>query len=72
MTMKKTFLLALPLLVLPVLLDAQGQGIAPDQLTRPLGDSWPTYSGDYTGKRFSSLKQINTTTVKQLSLAWVG
>ena len=72
MTIKKTWLLALPVLMLPVLLGAQGQGIAPDQLTKPLGDSWPTYSGDYTGKRFSSLKQINATTVKQLSLAWVG
>lgn len=48
-----------------------GQGIAPDQLTKPLGDSWPTSSGDYTGGRFSSLKQINATTVKQ-ALARMG
>jgi hypothetical protein len=34
-------------------------------------DSWPTYHGDYSGRRFSTLKQINTTNVKGLSLAWV-
>src|SRR4051794_39550120 len=36
----------------------------------PLGDSWPTYSGDFTGKRYSSLQQINQTNVKNLTLAW--
>jgi acido-empty-quinoprotein group A len=34
-------------------------------------DSWPTYHGDYTGRRYSTLKQINTTNVKGLTLAWV-
>src|SRR4051812_6555182 len=34
-------------------------------------DSWPTYHGDYTGRRYSTLKQINTANVKSLSLAWV-
>ena len=34
-------------------------------------DAWPTYHGDYTGRRFSTLKQINTTNVKNLTLAWV-
>src|SRR5262245_48993060 len=34
-------------------------------------DSWPTYHGDYSGRRYSTLKQINTTTVKSLALAWV-
>ena len=49
---------------------AQGGGIAPEELMKPLGASWPTYNGDYTGRRFSSLKEINTATVKNLSLAW--
>ena len=31
----------------------------------------PAYSGDYTGKRYSSLKHINQSTVKNLSLSWV-
>ena len=35
-----------------------------------LTDSWPTYNGDYSGRRYSPLTKINTTTVKQLSLAW--
>jgi acido-empty-quinoprotein group A len=34
-------------------------------------DSWPTYHGDYTGRRYSTLKQINTSNVKGLTLAWV-
>src|SRR5207247_1565938 len=37
-----------------------------------LGDSWPTYSGDYTGRRYSSLKQIDQANVKHLSLAWTA
>jgi alcohol dehydrogenase (cytochrome c) len=34
-------------------------------------DSWPTYHGDYSGRRYSTLRQINTNNVKALSLAWV-
>ena len=33
-------------------------------------DSWPTYHGDFSGRRFSTLKQITTTNVKSLTLAW--
>ena len=52
------------------MLAAQGRGLDPAELLKPLGDQWPTYSGDYSGKRYSSLKQINQTTVKNLTLAW--
>jgi alcohol dehydrogenase (cytochrome c) len=48
------------------------QGLDPALLLKPLGDSWPTYSGDYSGKRYSSLKQINQTNVKNLTLAWTA
>ena len=48
------------------------QGLDPSLLTRPLADSWPTFSGDYTGKRFSSLAQINQSNVKNLTLAWTA
>ena len=41
-------------------------------LAKPPTDSWPTYSGDYSSKRFSSLTQINQSNVKNLALAWVG
>src|SRR5436190_17061869 len=34
-------------------------------------DSWPTYHGDFSGRRYSPLKQINAGNVKSLSLAWV-
>ena len=47
------------------------QGLDPATLLKPPADSWPTYHGDYTGRRFSTLKQINTTNVKNLTLAWV-
>ncbi len=32
--------------------------------------SWPTYNGDYSGRRFSPLAQINATNVHALTLAW--
>jgi alcohol dehydrogenase (cytochrome c) len=46
-------------------------GVAPAMLRAPLSESWPTYSGDYTGRRYSTLAQVNRTTVKSLSLEWV-
>jgi alcohol dehydrogenase (cytochrome c) len=51
---------------------AAADGLDPASIARPLGESWPTYSGDYTGRRFSSLTQINQTNVKRLTLAWVS
>jgi alcohol dehydrogenase (cytochrome c) len=45
-------------------------GLDPAAIAEPLADSWPSYSGDYTGRRFSALTQINQSTVKALSLAW--
>jgi alcohol dehydrogenase (cytochrome c) len=61
------FLIA-PLLLMASALSAQP--LDPASLSKPLGESWPTYSGDYSGKRYSSLKQINQTNVKNLTLAW--
>ena len=29
------------------------QILDPALLLKPLGDSWPTYAGDYSGKRYS-------------------
>ena len=56
----------------PVMLAAQNPGVDPASLQKPLAESWPTYSGDYTGRRFSALTQVNRTTVKNLTLAWVS
>ena len=63
-------LMALSVLAIDVA--GQGRGVAPAELLKPLADSWPTYSGDYSGKRYSALKQINQATVKNLTLAWVA
>jgi alcohol dehydrogenase (cytochrome c) len=46
------------------------QGLDPASINKPLGESWSTYSGDYSGRRYSSLTQINQTNVKHLTLAW--
>ncbi|HMF59946.1 MAG TPA: hypothetical protein VK595_06225, partial [Vicinamibacterales bacterium] len=66
--------LTLTLLLAPVLLVAQGpqSGLDPATILKPLAESWPTYSGDYTGRRYSALTQINQTTLKNLGLAWVS
>ena len=79
MTPRKLLLLA-PAVLVPVVLagsltaglSAQGKGVTPADLLKPLADIWPTYSGDYTAKRYSALKQINKATVKNLTLAWVA
>jgi len=49
---------------------APTQGLNPAEILKPLGDSWRTYSPDYSGKRYSTLTQINQSNVKNLTLAW--
>jgi alcohol dehydrogenase (cytochrome c) len=66
----KRLILASAILLLPCIAAAQGVDAA--MLLKPLGDSWPTYSGDYSGKRYSSLTQLNQSNVKNLTLAWVS
>jgi alcohol dehydrogenase (cytochrome c) len=48
------------------------QSLDPAHLLKPLADSWPTYAGDYSGKRYSALTQINQSNVKNLTLAWLA
>ena len=38
-----------------VTLSAQQTGLDPAEILKPLSDSWPTYSGDYSGRRVSAL-----------------
>ncbi len=45
-------------------------GLDPAAILKPLSEQWTTYSGDYSGKRYSALKEVNASTVKHLSLAW--
>ena len=40
--------------------------------TGPLVDSWPTYSGSYSGQRHSELSQVTRDNVKNLTLAWAA
>jgi alcohol dehydrogenase (cytochrome c) len=49
---------------------ALAQALDPKLLQTPLADAWPTFNGDYSGRRFSALTEINQTTVKDLKLAW--
>ncbi len=60
-----TFLVAS---VLPAL---SGQMLDPAKLLQSPTDTWPTYHGDYSGRRYSELKQIDSANVHALSLAWV-
>ena len=42
-----------------------------DRLAQPVGENWPSYNGDYSGRRYSSLNQITVANVNQLHPAWV-
>src|ERR1700761_6836745 len=75
MTSKKLWLTAIFLLPSAFLMGqgnmAQTSGATPADLLKPLKDSWPTYNGDYTGKRYSALTQVNRSNVKDLTLGWM-
>ena len=62
--MRKRFVLILfGLLLAPQLFHAQGLDparlVTPLTSDRPPNQEWPTFNGDYTGRRYSALKQIN-------------
>ena len=50
---------------------ARARGLEPATLLNPPSDSWPTYHGDYSGRRHSRLTQLTPANVHQLTLAWV-
>ncbi|MGH9584782.1 MAG: acido-empty-quinoprotein group A, partial [Bryobacteraceae bacterium] len=52
-------------------LSAADKGLNPQDLSKRLGKDWPTFNGDYSGSRYSSLAQINSSNVHTLTLAWV-
>ena len=47
-----------------------GDGLLPAKLLQPPVDTWPTYNGDYSGRRFSPLAQVNSNNIRDLALAW--
>src|ERR1700739_840176 len=42
----------------------------PDMLG-PMADNWLSYNGDYSGRRYSPLSQINVKNANQLRAEWV-
>lgn len=60
-------LLCLASLLLPGVC-VSAQTLDPEAFHRPPTDTWPTYNGDYSGRRYSTLSQINTSNVKSLGL----
>ena len=65
----RLFLAALALV--PRLAVAQGLDAKALRLFDPPADAWPTYNGDYSGRRYSPLKQINASNLGSLALAWM-
>src|SRR5919198_384421 len=61
---------AVAILLFVVTAAAQGPSLDPALLTKPPTDAWPTYHGDYSGRRYSTLKQIDTSTVANLRIEW--
>ena len=61
------------LLIAFVLLPITGaaQNLDPSVLLNPPSDTWPTFNGDYSGRRFSPLTQINASNVGSLQLQWI-
>jgi len=59
-------------LIFPALLAASlsAQGLDPAKLMKLSTDTWPTYNGDYSGRRFSPLSRINASNVTSMTLAW--
>ncbi len=47
-------------------------GLDPARIVKPLKESWLTYSGDYSGKRYSALTKITQSNVRHLTPAWVS
>ena len=49
----------------------QAQQLPQADLTKPKPDSWPTFNGDYSGRRYSPLKQIDASNASRLGLSWL-
>jgi alcohol dehydrogenase (cytochrome c) len=73
---RRTCLPLVAAVLVPLTLAAQNgrpaaAGLDPSLLSRPPVDAWPTYHGDYSGRRYSTLKQITPGNVSRLGLAWI-
>jgi len=68
MNMLVTLASALMLTASPHMLAAQD--VTASMLLNPPANSWPSYHGDYSGRRHSALTQISPQNVNNLTLAW--
>ena len=50
---------------------AAAQGLDPAAMLAPGTSTWPTYNGDYSGRRYSTLDQISANNIGSLTLAWI-
>jgi len=48
------------------LIDVQAEQL----VSKPVSGNWVSYNGDYTGRRYSSLREINVSNVSQLRAQW--
>jgi alcohol dehydrogenase (cytochrome c) len=55
----------------PYFLGAQGVNPVTIGLFKKPADMWPTYNGDYSGRRFSELDQINQSNTDLLKIEWI-
>jgi alcohol dehydrogenase (cytochrome c) len=55
----------------PVPLSSQGDVQNSDLVVQPPAANWISYNGDYSGRRYSGLSEINTTNVGSLRAEWV-
>lgn len=58
-------------IIFSTVLTIRGDSLTQHQLEHPSTDLWPTYNGDYSGRRFSNLRQINQSTIRSLAPAWI-
>jgi alcohol dehydrogenase (cytochrome c) len=56
----------------PAAISVAPQVNSDDLRTQPVAENWSSYNGDYSGRRYSSLKQINRSNVARLNAAWVS
>lgn len=64
-------LCAVMMLVASTRLVAQRVGVDPDAIGKTPVESWTTFNGDYSGRRYSTLDQIDAGNVGQLAQRWV-
>jgi alcohol dehydrogenase (cytochrome c) len=52
--------------------DPSSLNVVPAQLNvMPVGENWLSYNGDFSGRRYSGLSQINVANVEELRAQWV-